>query len=583
MLTYCAHFFVYDTQCCIKIRATHDREEENKSETMSSTSQEDLSSQGDSKGVDESSKTGQQQRFEDSPTPPQSMILPGYYPAQYAPRQTAYASPEVNYYYHHQQQNFGASATADSSAGESTRDSPVQLSRAFVPQQQHQQTYGGAPGRTYDASSGAAPTGSSIPDSAAPLRRSGEPEGDLGIGGAAGAAAAAASLLYQTSYPGGKVNYNPNYPTMGGPPSPTGYPEGVPRRLPPHQQALYQQAHHLPLLHGLPNTYPSFATAQGSLGYLGAPERHHVSLDDPSISLDSSAPVDALPGHIASTTGSYYRPASNTSAVEAARALGAPAGGSFYPQQPPSWYGMPDPFQQQGLSAAGYSDSPHGAYIPYQGATFPNPGPPIQTTPFNKGPEGANLFVFHIPNDMTNQVMYEMFAPFGNLLSVRIMVEKDTGRSRGFGFVSYDLPECAAAAIQALNGHIVGNKRLKVQHKQIRGHEKYSRKKSSSPSFARMDNIGDSDVMEAPSSLDSMRALISHQTEVSHLQVPKTELEEFSNDNDSDHEEGQVKISESIPDNIPDFVESSRSSPSLADHRGETTFDVSRLRNDLPD
>jgi len=95
-----------------------------------------------------------------------------------------------------------------------------------------------------------------------------------------------------------------------------------------------------------------------------------VSLDDPSISLDSSAPVDALPGHIASTTGSYYRPASNTSAVEAARALGAPAGGSFYPQQPPSWYGMPDPFQQQGLSAAGYSDSPHGAYIPYQGGKF---------------------------------------------------------------------------------------------------------------------------------------------------------------------------------------------------------------------
>lgn len=88
-------------------------------------------------------------------------------------------------------------------------------------------------------------------------------------------------------------------------------------------------------------------------------------------------------------------------------------------------------------------------------ATFPNPGPPIQTTPFNKGPEGANLFVFHIPNDMTNQTMYEMFAPFGNLLSVRIMVEKDTGRSRGFGFVSYDSPESAAAAIKALNGHIV--------------------------------------------------------------------------------------------------------------------------------
>lgn len=64
--------------------------------------------------------------------------------------------------------------------------------------------------------------------------------------------------------------------------------------------------------------------------------------------------------------------------------------------------------------------------------------------------------------------MYELFRPFGNLLSVRIMVEKETGRSRGFGFVSYDSPESAALAINKLNGCAVGNKRLKVQHKQIR-------------------------------------------------------------------------------------------------------------------
>lgn len=48
------------------------------------------------------------------------------------------------------------------------------------------------------------------------------------------------------------------------------------------------------------------------------------------------------------------------------------------------------------------------------------------------------------------------------------MVEKDTGRSRGFGFVSYDSPESAAMAIKELNGFVIGNKRLKVQHKQIR-------------------------------------------------------------------------------------------------------------------
>ena len=83
------------------------------------------------------------------------------------------------------------------------------------------------------------------------------------------------------------------------------------------------------------------------------------------------------------------------------------------------------------------------------------PGPPIQTTAHNKGPEGANLFIFHIPNHFTNLDMWHLFCHYGNLLSVRIMVEKDTGRSRGFGFVSYDSPDAAALAIKELNGFVV--------------------------------------------------------------------------------------------------------------------------------
>ena len=51
--------------------------------------------------------------------------------------------------------------------------------------------------------------------------------------------------------------------------------------------------------------------------------------------------------------------------------------------------------------------------------------------------------------------MVLIFCPYGNLLSVRIMVEKDSGRSRGFGFVSYDNPDAAALAIKELNGFAV--------------------------------------------------------------------------------------------------------------------------------
>ncbi len=192
------------------------------------------SSEGDSKGdtidskeVEDSSNTGQRQDYLESSPPPQSMILPGYYPAQYSRQQAGYTSPEVGYYYQ-QQQSYRASIPATSSTSESAprRDSPVYFGRSFLPQQQ--QPYGGAPRRVYDAA-GSVP---SVSDSGGTHQRGSASEVDLGAGGVAGAAAAAASLLYQSSYPGGKVSYNPNYP-MGGSPSQTGYPEGLSRRCVP--------------------------------------------------------------------------------------------------------------------------------------------------------------------------------------------------------------------------------------------------------------------------------------------------------------------------------------------------------------
>ena len=62
--------------------------------------------------------------------------------------------------------------------------------------------------------------------------------------------------------------------------------------------------------------------------------------------------------------------------------------------------------------------------------------------------------------------MYNLFAPYGPVISVRIMTEAGTGRGRGFGFVSYQTREGAQSAIANLNGVTIANKRLKVQFKE---------------------------------------------------------------------------------------------------------------------
>ena len=84
-------------------------------------------------------------------------------------------------------------------------------------------------------------------------------------------------------------------------------------------------------------------------------------------------------------------------------------------------------------------------------ATF-SPGPPIQTSRYLQGPEGCNLFIFHIPNKMTTLDLFNLFKRFGEILSARIMVDKQTGRNRGFGFVSFDNQHSAQAAIAGMNG-----------------------------------------------------------------------------------------------------------------------------------
>jgi len=73
-----------------------------------------------------------------------------------------------------------------------------------------------------------------------------------------------------------------------------------------------------------------------------------------------------------------------------------------------------------------------------------------------------NLIVNYLPNGLTPAAFKNMFTPFGEIENSRIIMDKVTGTSQGYGFVKYKTNDAAAKAIEIMNGQTVENKQLKV-------------------------------------------------------------------------------------------------------------------------
>jgi len=78
--------------------------------------------------------------------------------------------------------------------------------------------------------------------------------------------------------------------------------------------------------------------------------------------------------------------------------------------------------------------------------------------------ERRNLYVGGIDEDVTNAVLKAAFLPFGDVVDVSIPVDAGTQKTRGFGFVQFELEEDAAAAIKNMNDSELYGRRIRVNY-----------------------------------------------------------------------------------------------------------------------
>jgi RNA recognition motif-containing protein len=71
------------------------------------------------------------------------------------------------------------------------------------------------------------------------------------------------------------------------------------------------------------------------------------------------------------------------------------------------------------------------------------------------------IFVGNLPFTTTSEELKEVFAAYGEVVTAKVVTDRISGRSRGFGFVEME-PAAADAAINALNGQDLGGRPLRV-------------------------------------------------------------------------------------------------------------------------
>jgi uncharacterized membrane protein YgcG len=103
---------------------------------------------------------------------------------------------------------------------------------------------------------------------------------------------------------------------------------------------------------------------------------------------------------------------------------------------------------------------------------FVRPRPPVRAgesrslSAAGTGPRefvvGKKLYVGNLSWGVNDTQLRELFSPYGNVVSAQVIMDRDTGRSKGFGFVEMGTDEEAQAAITGMHGQVVEGRPLTV-------------------------------------------------------------------------------------------------------------------------
>ena len=81
---------------------------------------------------------------------------------------------------------------------------------------------------------------------------------------------------------------------------------------------------------------------------------------------------------------------------------------------------------------------------------------------------GKKLYVGNLPYSVTNDSLEQMFTEFGTVTSAQVIQDRETGRSKGFGFVEIQADDAAQRAIDAMNDKEIDGRRLTVNESKPR-------------------------------------------------------------------------------------------------------------------